>query len=422
MNQTWYRQILDDKVPHTSVVNQNVDVCIVGAGLAGLTVALELSRMNRRVLVLEAKSVAWGASGRNGGFVAPGFAQGYDSIAKRVGQAQANELYGMSIEGMLSVEENIRDLGIVDAKPMKGIISSCRYSAASALLARQRWLEGQFGYQVEYLDTHSIGQHLTSTAYQDALLDSSAFHFNPLAYARGLADEVRRLGGEISEYTPVNNISARQGQWQIATPGTLVTADDVVIATGGYTGPLVPALHKSYLPIATYVMLTQANPELVATAVTTNCAILDDRRASDYYRVVDNGRRLLWGGHITTRTSEPRSIAAFLHKSMSATYPQLKGLSVDYTWSGLMSYARHQMPQIGQLPDGMWYCTAFGGHGMNTTAIGGRVIAEGITEQSDRYRRFAPFGLAPTFGALGRAAVQGTYWRYQLTDWWRERV
>jgi gamma-glutamylputrescine oxidase len=95
-------------------------------------------------------------------------------------------------------------------------------------------------------------------------------------------------------------------------------------------------------------------------------------------------------------------------------------LKVDVAWSGLMSYARHLMPQIGQWKPGLWYCTAFGGHGMNTTAIGGTVIAEGIAGESDRYRLFAPFGLDWNGGVLGRAAVQLTYWGYQAADAARE--
>lgn len=422
MSHTWYRQSLDELTPQTTVINTEVDVCIIGAGLAGLTTALELARRHKRILVLDAESIAWGASGRNGGFVSPGFAQGYDKIANHVGTAQANALYAMSIEGMRAVQNNIDSLGIEDVKPVNGIISACRYRATESLRGRQSWLEQDFDYHVDYLDKHTIAQHIVSTAYHDALIDNNAFHFNPLAYARGIANEIRKLGGEICEQAPVDIITGSKGQWQIVTPGCHITASDVVIATGGYTGNLVPQLHNSFLPIATYVMLTQPNPELIATAINTSSAIIDDRRAGDYYRVVDNGRRLLWGGRITTRTSEPRTLAAILHKSMIATFPQLEALQVDYAWSGLMSYARHQMPQIGQLANGLWYCTAFGGHGMNTTAIGGRVIAEGIMELSDRYQLFAPFGLAPTYGALGRTAVQSTYWRYQIADWWRERA
>ena len=101
---------------------------------------------------------------------------------------------------------------------------------------------------------------------------------------------------------------------------------------------------------------------------------------------------------------------------MTSTYPQLRGLEVDFAWSGLMAYARHLMPQIGALGPGLWFCTAFGGHGVNTTAIGGRVVAEAITGLSDRYRLFAPFGLAWNGGPAGRLAVQATYWALQAQD------
>jgi gamma-glutamylputrescine oxidase len=179
-------------------------------------------------------------------------------------------------------------------------------------------------------------------------------------------------------------------------------------------------LRRSYLPITTYVMLTERAPEQVRGAIRSTAAILDDRRAGDYYRLVDNGSRILWGGRITTRTTDPRDIAALLRREMVTTYPQLAGLKVDVAWSGLMAYARHLMPQIGQAQPGVWFCTAFGGHGMNTTAIGGTVIAEGISGESDRYRLFAPFGLPWNGGVLGRAAAQLTYWSYQAADAVRE--
>lgn len=200
-----------------------------------------------------------------------------------------------------------------------------------------------------------------------------------------------------------------------------VEADHLVIASGGYTGSLVPQLQRSYLPIATYVMLTKPARELIASAIRTDAAIGDDRRAGDYYRVVDGGERILWGGKITTRTTEPRLLGRLLHETMVSTYPQLKDLDVEIVWSGLMSYARHMMPQIGRLQPGVWYCTAFGGHGLNTTSIGGRVIAEAIAGESDRYKLFSPFGLAWNGWIAGRAAVQLTYWAYQASDFLRER-
>ena len=134
-----------------------------------------------------------------------------------------------------------------------------------------------------------------------------------------------------------------------------------------------------------------------------------------------DGGRIGWGSRITTRVDDPPDLAESLRRELLSVYPQLQGLRVETAWSGRMAYARHLMPQIGKLAPDVWYCTAFGGHGMNTTAIGGRVVAEGISGDSQRYRLFEPFGLAWNGGALGTAAVQLTYWSYQARDWWRER-
>ena len=183
----------------------------------------------------------------------------------------------------------------------------------------------------------------------------------------------------------------------------------------------MPRLRSSILPIATYVLLTEAAPERIAEAVRTPMAISDNRRAGDYYRLVDEGRRLLWGGRITTRKTEPRRLAEMMRQTMVSTYPQLEGVRVETAWTGLMAYARHLMPLIGQLQPGIWYVLGFGGRGLNTTAIGGRVIAEGILGTSDRYRLYEPFGLVWNGGPFGVAAAQFTYWTYQAMDLAKER-
>lgn len=397
------------------------DVCVIGGGLAGLTAALHLARAGRKVVLLEARRVGWGASGRNGGFVSPGFSLGYDRIAARVGVEAAKTLFRMSVEGMQIVADNIRDLGISQAAPCPGILAAVRHDPGRSLLDHRDRLARDFGYEVTHLDRAALAEHVTSPRYHQALHDRNAFHFDPLAYCIGLAAAARAAGATIHEATPADTVEGGPGGWTVTTPQGRVTAHEVLVTTGGYTDRMVPALHRAFLPIATYVMITRAAPDLIASAIHTRSAIGDDRRAGDYYRLVDGGKRILWGGKITTRTTEPRDLGRLLHRTMTDTYPQLAGLEIDTVWTGLMSYARHLMPQIGRLPSGLWHCTAFGGHGMNTTAIGGRVIAEGILGQSDRWRAFAPFGLDWTGGPIGMAAVQLTYWRYQAMDAWRER-
>jgi glycine/D-amino acid oxidase-like deaminating enzyme len=423
--ETWYRGRLTDPGPRPPLAGRiEADVCVIGGGLAGLTTALELARAGRSVCVVEARRVGWGASGRNGGFVSPGFSAGHATLIRAVGEDHARALHRLSIEGMNAVADNIDRLAIAGANPVHGTLSASRHEAGDELKAWRDQMVRDFDYATEFWPREQVQAALLSPRYFQGLYQPRAFHIDPLAYGRALAGEIERLGGRVFEGSPVTALGSRGVARRVAAgEGSAqgdVIAKDVVIATGGYTGRLSRRLHAAFLPIATYVMLTRAEPELVATAIRTTAAIGDRRRAGDYYRLVDGGRRILWGGKITTRTGEPRRLADLLRGSMISTYPQLRDLEVDIAWSGLMAYARHMMPQIGPLGPDLWCCTAFGGHGLNTTAIGGRVLAEAITGESDRYRLFAPFGLAWNGGPAGRLAVQATYWALQTQDWLNE--
>lgn len=397
------------------------DICIVGAGLAGLSCAYELAKAGRSVIVLEANAVGWGASGRNGGFVGPGYARGYASIAAAIGEDPARALFELSIEGMRFVSDAIRDLDIASAEPVHGKISAVRYDSGDALKRNQERLARDHGYHVDFMPTGAVRALLRSEKYHQALHDPQSFHIHPLNYARALAAGVEKLGGRIFEGSQVLRAELDGAQKRLSTAAGHVACRHVVFAAGGYTDRLVPRLRASQLPIATYVLTTEVAPELIGSVIRTRCAISDNRRAGDYYRLVEDGQRLLWGGRITTRTAEPRDLAALLRATMISTYPELAPLKVEMAWSGLMSYARHLMPQIGTLGPGIWHCLGFGGHGLNTTAIGGRVVAEGILGSSERYRLFAPFGLSWNGGPFGVAAVQATYWYLQLNDWLKER-
>ena len=349
-----------------------------------------------------------------------GYATSLSSIAGRVGPQRAAELFRLSMEGVDIVRHNIATLGIAAADPIPGIFKALRYDSGGALQRMADAGRRDFGLDLVHVPGSDLREILRSNRYREALFDAGAFHFHPMHYAHGLAREASRLGAVIGEGEPVVRVALEGSRKRVWTTSAEVAATHVLFATGGYTDGLVPALQRAYLPIATYVLLTEPAPDLIAKAIRTTAAVLDDRRAGDYYRLVAGGARILWGGRITTRTSDPSDLAALLHRGMVRTYPQLRDLKVELAWSGLMSYARHLMPQIGCLAPGVWYATAFGGHGMNTTAMAGRLIAEGITGDSDRYRLFEPFGLTWNGGFVGKAAAQLTYWAYQVGDRIRE--
>lgn len=420
---TYYSRTLTDRSERPALSGDiTCDTVIIGGGLAGLTTALQLSRGGQKVVVLEAKSIGFGASGRNGGFVSAGYATDVEQISGIAGREAAHRLYLMSIEGVDFVRDSISGLSIAGADPVDGVTSVMRYDDGDGLRTYATEARQKYGQDLEYLDTARVRQELKSTRYFHGVRDRKAFHIHPLNYLRGLAAEIERLGGVICENSNAIATELNAGNKTVRTAGGTVTARTVVFSTGGYTEQLNPRLRRAMLPIATYVMVTEEAPELIATAITTRDGIGDNRRAGDYYRLVDGGKRLLWGGRITTRAASMSGLVHELRREMTGTYPQLRDLKTELAWSGLMAYARHLMPQIGEMQPGVWHCTAFGGHGLNTTAIGGKVVAEGILGESDRYKLFAPFGLVWAGGMAGLAAAQLTYWKLQAQDWWRERA
>ncbi|MGS1010066.1 NAD(P)/FAD-dependent oxidoreductase [Achromobacter anxifer] len=419
---TYYKRTLADSETRYAPLSgaSSTDVCVVGAGMAGLSAALELARRGRDVTLLEGRRIAWGASGRNGGSVSPAFSAGADAIRKHVDEDHYRKLYRLSMEGVEIIRNNIRDLDIAEARKVDGRLRVVRYEATDAL---RQWCDSQqrdFGRDVRLLSRGQVRERLLSEVYFQGVEDPTSFHFHPLNYARALARECARLGVRIHEDSPVTQATLDGAVKRLKTERGQIDARSVVLATGGYTEGVVPALRRAMLPIATYIMLTEPLGDRVLDAIRTTAAIGDDRRAGNYYRVLDGGR-IGWGSRITTRVDDPPDLAQSLRRELLSVYPQLQGLRVETAWSGRMAYARHLMPQIGQLSPDVWYCTAFGGHGMNTASIGGRVVAEGIAGDTQRYKLFAPFGLAWNGGSLGTAAVQLTYWSYQARDWWRER-
>lgn len=420
---TYYtRTMAEDRTRPALSGRVDCDTVIIGGGLAGLTTALQLARGGQNVVLLESESVGFGASGRNGGFVSPGFATGSDEIAGIAGKDAAKKLFHLSAEGVDFIRDTIRDLDVEGADVQPGILSVLRYDDGASLRAYREQLLGDYGYELDYVETDQVRSVLKSERYFQGLRNPHAFHMHPLNYLRAMAAEIERLGGTIYEGSAAVSTSLSGAKKLVRTAHGEVRARHVVFTTGGYTGNLEPRLKRAYLPIATYVMVSEDAPDLIASAIATREAIGDNRRAGDYYRLVDGGRRILWGGRITTRAASTEGLVQELRNEMTGTYPQLEGLKTELAWSGLMSYARHLMPQIGEVEPGVWHCTAFGGHGLNTTAIGGKVVAEAILGQSDRYNLFRPFGLVWAGGMAGLAVAQLTYWKLQAQDWWRERA
>jgi len=406
-----------------SALNEDieVDVCVVGGGLAGLTTARELLNHGKSVALLEGNKVGWGASGRNGGFVSDGYAEGILNLERKLGVTHAKALFDISREGTQYVWQNIEGFAATGQDPQYNWLNVVRHDVGNKLQKSVEKLVTTYGANYKYLSTEEVRSHLKSSSYFQGLEDQSAFHIHPLNYCVSLAADLHARGGMIFEETQARALHKHEGHFNIETSCGTIKAGQVVLCGSAYMHNLYPKIEGAVLPVATYVVTTKRMKEKLKQAIAFRGCISDNRRAGDYYRLIEGGDRLLWGGRITTQKSEPKQLATLLKRDIEAIYPQLQGLEVDKAWSGLMGYCTHKMPVLAQLEPGIWAATSTGGHGLNTTAALGIVVAEAVAGVSDRYKLFAPFKAQWTGGPVGRVATQLAYWGMQMQDKWDER-
>jgi gamma-glutamylputrescine oxidase len=397
--------------------NADTDVAIVGGGFAGLGTALSLlERGHAETLLLEADRIGAGASGRNGGFVSGGFSLDAMRLVRQLGRDEARQLYLMSEDAVKLIRARIEryriDCDAVDA----GVVVASWFDEDRTLKTLQRFLRDSFDLHWHWLSRDETRALLNTERYHNALHELDAFHFNPLRYAQGLARTLRAGGVRVHEASRVARIERAGAGWQLHTStGARVRCRRVVVCCGGYLGRLVPALARASMPIATYVMVTEPLGERLRDAMRTDAAVFDTRFAFDYYRPLAD-TRLLWGGRMSIRQRAPAEVARLLRGDLQRVYPQLAGVRITHAWSGWMGYSRHEMPLIGQLPDGPWYALGFGGHGVAPTTLGGEVLARALTGEAEVPRGLAHYGLQPLYGQLGRLAAQATYWGLQGRD------
>lgn len=409
---TWYEATTERGSPRAALRGAvTADVCVIGGGLAGLTTALELSRRGKKVVLLEAKQLAWGASGRNGGFVSNGFAEGIENIQKRVGLEAARALYSLSRHGSEYVRREI-EAGDPAVKMGEAWIVALRHRDHGSLKSYRDKLARDYDEDFQFLSIEQTREKLNSVRYFESISNPRALHFHPLKYALMLARAAAEAGASLHENSRAQLVQKNGSEWRVRCADGEVAAQHVVHCVSSLDRTIHKASGRAVLPVATYVAVTEP---LIQDGVRTSAAVADTRRAGNYYRLID-GARLLWGGRITTQMSEPARLAEEMKIDMLATYPQLGNPRIDYSWAGLMGYALHKMPLIGRDTEGQWFATAFGGHGMNTTAMAGQLLARAIADGDDEYRRFAPFAPLWAGGQLGRAGVQASYWWMQLRD------
>jgi gamma-glutamylputrescine oxidase len=412
--QNWYEATRVTSAPRPRLgFDLDIEVCVIGGGLAGLTVAREVARRGWSVAVLEANRIAWAASGRNTGFVLPGFSEDVEGMVERLGLDHAKQLWALSETGVDYVRRTIDETGMAGVDRVDGWLNVSKTDNDDELrnrVERLRWI----GANVELWLGERVRAVLPSPYYFSAAHYPSAFHVHPLNYALGLAAVAEQAGARIFEDTPAVAIDAAGVRKRIVTPGGRLRASHVVLAGNVHLGALMPRLAATLMPITNYVMESEPISPQLHEVIRFRGAVTEGDRADNHYRIVggadSGGERLQWAGRMTVWPAAPRRFARGLLTDIRRIFPDLGKIAIAHLWSGTFGRSVHHMPQIGAIEPGVWVASGFGGHGLNTTAMAGELIARGIVENDDTWRLFAPYELVWAGGMAGRAAVQGVYW------------
>jgi gamma-glutamylputrescine oxidase len=420
---SYYRATAVPYAPYAPLQGRHeARVAIVGGGYAGLNTALGLAERGvREVVLLEREQVGFGASGRNGGFVFAGYSLGEQALLDQLGKARARALFGLTTAAVQRIRERVAKYAIACDAVDEGVIWANWFRDPAVLRRRQQLLAEHYDTHWEWLSPDQLRARVRSPRYADGLYERNALHLHPLNYAIGLAAAAAGQGVRVHEDSEVWRLRREGAHWRLDTPHGELLAEQVVLACGGYLAGLDRRIDRSVLPIATYVMATEPLGERLGDCLRTRAAVYDTRFAFDYYRPLPD-TRLLWGGRISIRNRAPHAVQRLLRKDLLRVFPQLDGVKIDYAWSGLMSYARHQMPQLGGDGHGLWWAQAFGGHGLAPTCAAGELLAAAIAEGDDGWKQFADYGLAGAHKPLGFLAAQVSYWWQEGNDWLKTRL
>jgi len=392
------------------------DVVVIGGGYTGLHAALNAAERGYRVVLLEAARIGWGASGRNGGQMIPGWRKGGAELAKHFGAAHAKTLFGLALDARTLTLERITKHNIECDLTTNGHLTLAAKSADLGWMREEaETLARLMAYpNVRVLDAEEARAKVAADAIHGALLDGCGGHLHPLNYALGLANAARSAGVVLHEQSRVVAVENQRGV-AARTANGVVRARFGVLACDALLGALEPRIAGRIMPVANYLIATEPleRPERL---IADNLAVSDSRFVVDYFRLSADGRLIFGGGERYTPTP-PSDIAAFVRSFLTRTFPHLRDVRIDYAWGGLVSITMTRLPHVGRLGN-LFFAHGYSGQGVLMPALVGKVLSEAMRGTAETFDVLA--GLAPPEFPGGAALrsplhVLGMLW-YAMRD------
>ena len=376
----------------------DTDICVIGGGYTGLSSAIHLARRGYSVVLLEAKKVGWGASGRNGGQVGSGLNKEQAEVEKLFGVEKAHRLWAVAQSAKVCVKTLIDEFDI-ECDYKQGVAHpdhKPRYANDSQQYVDKLQQDYQYS-QIEYLNQSQMAEISGSDEYFGGSLDRGAAHLHPLNYALGLAAAAKSLGVKIFEHSEVSG-------YHIGEPSTVLTergcvrTNRIVLACNGYLGKLESRLVGQIMPINNFIVATEPlTDEQVQRVNPYDVAIADSRFVVNYFRLSAD-KRLLFGGGENYRASFPKDIAAFVRKPMVQIYPYLRDVKIEFAWGGTLAVTLNRLPHFGTLDnERVVFAQGYSGHGVALASYAGQLIADKISGECEQFDLMAglPTGRFP---------------------------
>ncbi|AQA17205.1 oxidoreductase [Halioglobus japonicus] len=383
---SWYAASANQSLDFPPLLGEaEADVCVIGGGYTGLSTAIHLRKQGYSVVVLEANKVGWGASGRNGGHVGTGQRADQETLEELVGLEHARALWQLGLEAVDTVCELI-DTHAIDCELKYGNLHvASKAKEQPDLMAEVEHLERVYGYdKIRYVPPQELAQMTSGQGLHGGVLDTGSRHLHPLNYALGLARAARDLGATVHEGSRVTAYTESNGVTVSTDQGT-VKAKQLVLACNGYLEKLEPRTAGRIMPINNYMLATEPLPEaLCRQLIRDDTSMSDSLFVIDYWKLSADNRLLFGGGESYTRKF-PRDIGSFVRKYMLKIYPELADTRIEYGWGGTLAITMNRMPDFGRLSANIFYAHGYSGHGVPIATLAGKLLAEAIAGDAERF-------------------------------------
>ena len=400
--------------------NLEVDICIVGGGLTGISSALFLANKGYSVAVCESRLIGWGASGRNGGQLGNGMRKDQFFLEQKFGLEIAKEFWNMGLEAV-QYAKNLIETYKIDCNLQNGIISAgCFKKDFKYFEEEKNHLEKYYNYKnLKLLDKTQIKDEINSNLYESGLINYGSYHINPLKFLIGLANQLKFKNVKVFENTPITKIKDHGDYIYIYSNQKKIKSKKIVVGCNGYLDKLLSNIRNKFMPINNYIIATEPLGEKKARElIRYNHAVCDTRFIIDYYRFSEDWR-LIFGGGETYSALFMKDSENFVKKRMNKVFPTLKNCKIDFSWGGTLAITINRLPHFGTLMNNkLIYAQGYSGHGLALSTFAGKLISEKIEGKSERFDLFSNIKhvIIPGGDFFRRPIYSSAIFYYKLRD------